>query len=318
MANPTAGGSAGVPSPEVYLTTSAWRRRLQEYTLTFRLLLSSPLSAVGFVIILFYVVDVLYAQFFLTNLNEMATNFSNSIPQAPLWWPGSTGTGGFLGTTDFGIDLTNAIILAIRTDLIYSAFVVLIGALIGTLIGIYAGYRGGMFDEVLMRATDVTYSIPFLIFAIAVAFAFNRRDFTTLNTVLLILWWPPYARLVRAQTLSVKEIKFVEASKAAGASDARIMLRHVLPNTLAPVFVQISLDLGVVTQIFAALDFIGFAGDNPYLPELGNLILLGWNKGPTSYPWTVIVPGMVLVIFTLAVNLVGDGLRDVMDPRLRR
>lgn len=280
--------------------------------------MSSPLSAVGLIILVIYAADVLYAQFFLTNLNEMVTNANNTIPQAPFWWPGGTASGGWLGTTDVGIDLTNAIILAIRTDLIYSAFVVLIGALIGTLIGIYAGYRGGMFDEILMRATDVTYSIPFLIFAIAVAFAFNRRDFTALNTVLLVLWWPPYARLVRAQTLSVKEIRFVEAAKAAGASDGRIMLRHVLPNTLAPVFVQISLDLGVVTQIFAALDFIGFAGDNPYLPELGNLILIGWNKGPQSYPWTVIIPGMVLVIFTLAVNLVGDGLRDVMDPRLRR
>jgi peptide/nickel transport system permease protein len=300
------------------LRTRAFRRRLQEYLLIFKLLLKSPLSAIGFVIILFYVADVLYAQFFLPGLETMATDFSNPIPMAPLWWPGGNAAGGWMGTTDYGIDLTGAIARAIRIDLLYSCFVVLIGALIGTLIGVYAGYRGGMFDEILMRATDVTYSIPFLIFAIAVAFAFNRRDFTTLNVVLLILWWPPYARLVRAQTLSVKEIKFVEAAQAAGASDARIVLRHVLPNTLAPVFVQVSLDLGVVTQVFAALDFIGFAGDNPFLPELGNLILIGWKKGAQAFPWTVIIPGLVLVIFTLAVNLVGDGLRDAMDPRLRR
>lgn len=297
---------------------SAWRRRIQEYKQTFRLLMRSPLVAVGFVIILIYIVDVFYAQFFLSKLSEMTPNFNDTQPRAPFWWPGGTAAGGWLGTTYPGINLTDAIIRAIRIDLMYSAFVVLIGALIGVLIGVYAGYRGGMFDEVLMRATDVTYSIPFLIFAIAVAFAFNKRDFTTLNVVLLVLWWPPYARLVRAQTLSVKEVKFVEAAKAAGASDARIMIRHVLPNTLAPVFVQVSLDLGVVTQIFAALDFIGFAGDNPNLPELGNLILIGWGTGPESFPWTVIVPGLVLVIFTLAVNLVGDGLRDVMDPRLRR
>lgn len=297
---------------------STWRRRFQEYRLTLRMLLSSPLAAIGLVIILIYVADVVYAQFAFANLSEMATNPGESIPLAPFWWPGGTALGGWFGTTEYGIDLASGIVLAIRTDLIYSTFVVLFGALIGTIIGVYAGYRGGMFDEILMRATDVTYSIPFLIFAIAVAFAFNNREFTTLNLVLLILWWPPYARLVRAQTLSVKEVKFVEAAKAAGASDARIMLRHVLPNTLAPVFVQISLDLGVVTQIFAALDFIGFAGGNPYLPELGNLILMGWDKGPQSYPWTVIIPGVVLVIFTLAVNLVGDGLRDALDPRLRR
>ena len=296
---------------------AALRRRLLEYSRTFRLLLRSPLSAVGFVILLIYVADVVYAQIFLTSLDTMVSNFNNPIPVAPFWWPGG-GAGGWMGTTDFGIDLGPAIVRAIRIDLIYSTFVVLVGALVGALIGLYAGYRGGMFDEVLMRATDVTYSIPFLIFAIAVAFAFNRRDFTTLNTVLVILWWPPYARLVRAQTLSVKEIKFVKAAKAAGASDARIMLRHILPNTLAPVFVQISLDLGVVTQVFASLDFIGFQSGNPFLPELGNIILIGWNKGPQSYPWTVIVPGLVLMFFTLAVNLVGDGLRDATDPRLRR
>jgi peptide/nickel transport system permease protein len=280
--------------------------------------MKSPLSAIGLVIIIVYVADAIYAQFFLSSLDTMATNFYSPVPVAPFWWPGGTAAGGWLGTTDYGIDLAGAIMRAIRTDLIYSAFVVLLGAVIGSVIGVYAGYRGGMFDEILMRGTDVTYSIPFLIFAIAVAFTFNRRDFATLNVVLLVLWWPPYARLVRAQTLSVKEVPFVRAALAAGAGEARIVFRHVLPNTLAPVFVQISLDLGVVTQVFAALDFIGFAGNNPFLPELGNLILIGWHKGAVAFPWTVIIPGLVLVIFTLAVNLLGDGIRDLMDPRLRR
>src|SRR5207253_579757 len=112
-------------------------------------------------------------------------------------------------------------------------------------------------------------------FVIAAAFALGMRDFLTVNVILLALWWPTYGRLVRAQTLSVRELKFVEAARAAGASDARIMLKHVLPNTLAPVFVQISLDLGVVTQIFAALNFIGFNAGNLFIPELGNLIVIG-------------------------------------------
>jgi peptide/nickel transport system permease protein len=298
--------------------TGAFRRRLGEYALTFRLLLKSPLAAAGLIILLLYVADVIYVQFFMTNVNVMSTNFNAVTPVAPFWWPGGTSAGGWLGTSYPGIDLTSGIMKAIRTDLAYSTLVVLVGAIIGGLIGLYAGYRGGLFDEVLMRGTDINYSIPFLIFAIAVAFAFQRRDFLTLNVVLLLLWWPPYARLVRAQTLSVKEMKFVEAAKIAGASDARIMLRHVLPNTLAPVAVQISLDLGVVTQVFAMLDFIGYASGNPFLPELGNLILIGWDHGFQIYPWTVLVPGVVLLIFTVAVNLVGDGLRDVMDPRLRR
>jgi len=296
---------------------SGWQRRLQEYKLMLRLLLGSPLAATGLIIVLIYVGIVIYAQFLPGN-DVMVTNFANPFPEPPFWWPGGTAVGGLLGTTYPGIDLTDAIIKAIRIDLVYSTFVVLFGAFIGALIGLYAGYRGGMFDEALMRITDVTYSIPFLVFVIAVAFAFGKRDFLTVNTVLLILWWPPYARLVRAQALSVKEIKFVEAARAAGASDARIMLRHVLPNTLAPVSVQISLDLGTVTQIFAALQFIGFNSGNLFLPELGNLINIGWEHGFRSYPWTILMPGFALLIFTVGVNLLGDGLRDVLDPRLRR
>jgi len=297
---------------------SALRRRVREYALIFRLFLRSPLAAVGFVILLAYVADVIYAQFFMANPDLLSTNFNAVTPIAPFWWPGGTAAGGWMGTSFPGIDLTSGILKAIRIDLMYSTLVVIVGALVGSLIGLYAGYRGGLFDEVLMRATDVTYSIPFLIFAIAVGFAFRQRNFLTVNIVLLVLWWPPYARLVRAQTLSVKEMKFVEAAKIAGASDARIMMRHVLPNTLAPVFVQVSLDLGVVTQVFAALDFIGFNAGNPFLPELGNLIQIGWYHGFQYYPWTVVMPAVILLVFTIAVNLVGDGLRDVMDPRLRR
>src|SRR5439155_361049 len=149
----------------------------------------------------------------------------------------------------------------------YSSIVVLGGAIVGMLVGLVAGYKGGLFDEGLMRSTDVAYSIPFLVFAIAVAYVISR-DFTTLNLSLLILWWPPYARLVRSQVLAVKANMFVEAARAAGASDLRIMFRHILPNTLAPVFVQVSLDLGVVIQIFAALIFIGFVPHSGYLREL--------------------------------------------------
>lgn len=312
----TADPTKGAAAPEA-AGFSGWQRRLQEYKLMLRLLLGSPLAATGLLIVLVYVGIVLYAQFLPAN-DSMATNFANPFPEPPFWWPGGTGAGGLLGTTYPGIDLTDAVIKAIRIDLIYSTFVVIIGALIGSLVGLYAGYRGGLFDEGLMRVTDVVYSIPFLVFVIAVAFSFGKRDFLTVNTVLLVLWWPPYARLVRAQVLSVKEIKFVEAARAAGASDTRIMLRHVLPNTLAPVSVQISLDLGTVTQIFAALEFIGFNSGNLFLPELGNLINIGWQHGFRSYPWTILMPGLALLIFTIGVNLLGDGLRDVLDPRLRR
>src|SRR2546430_3407871 len=295
-----------------------WRRRMGESRLLLRLLMKSPPAAVGLIIVLVYVGIVVYDQFFVAQNDVMIPNFNDTLPRAPFWWPGGTAAGGWFGKTNNGIDLGDAMLKAIRIDLMYSSFVVLFGALVGCLIGVFAGYRGGLFDEVLMRATDVTYSIPFLVFVIAAAFAFGKRDFLTINAILLALWWPTYARLVRAQALSVKELKFVEAARAAGASDARIMVKHVLPNTLAPVFVQISLDLGVVTQIFAALNFIGFNAGNLFIPELGNLIVVGDTASFTTYPWTVIMPGLVLLIFTVAVNLFGDGLRDVLDPRARR
>ncbi len=296
----------------------AWRRRMREYRLLLKLLLKSPPAAIGLIIVLVYLAIVVYDQFFVAQNDVMIPNFNDTLPRAPFWWPGGTSAGGWFGTTNNGIDLGDAMLKAIRIDLMYSSFVVLFGALVGCFIGVFAGYRGGLFDEALMRATDVTYSIPFLVFVIAAAFAFGRRDFLTTNLILLALWWPTYARLVRAQTHSVKELKFVEAARAAGASDGRIMMKHVLPNTLAPVFVQISLDLGVVTQIFAALNFIGFNAGNLFLPELGNLIVIGDVASFTSYPWTVVLPGVVLLIFTVAVNLLGDGLRDVLDPRARR
>ncbi len=289
-------------------------RRAREYALTVRLLLERPLAAAGLFITLFYL-GVAVAASFVPNNDTLQLNLTDPFPQPPFWLGGPAGL--WMGTTYPGVDLTMAIFKAIRIDLYYASLVVLGGALIGALVGLAAGYKGGIFDELLMRTTDVTYSIPFLVFAIAVGFVFGRTQ-TAINEALLILWWPPYARLVRAQVLSVKEYKFVEAARAAGASGPRIMFRHVLPNTLAPVFVQVSLDLGLVAQIFAALNFVGFAQGSGYLPELGNLILLGYRAGMVSYPWTIVFPGLALLVFTIGVNLLGDGLRDVLDPRLRR
>src|SRR5467141_4331284 len=228
-------GTVTVNRPQRFwrFDSEAWRRRLREYRLLLRLLMKSPPAAVGLVIVLVYLGIVIYDQFFVAQNDIMIPNFNDTLPRAPFWWPGGTAAGGWFGKTNNGIDLGDAMLKAIRIDLMYSSFVVLFGALVGCLVGVFAGYRGGLFDEILMRATDVTYSIPFLVFVIAAAFAFGRRDFFTVNAILLALWWPTYARLVRSQTLSVREFKFVEAARAAGASHARTTLKHVFPNPLA-------------------------------------------------------------------------------------
>jgi peptide/nickel transport system permease protein len=153
------------------------------------------------------------------------------------------------------------------------------------------------------------------VFAIAVGFILGRA-LNDISLALIIVWWPLYARYARGQALSIKENSYIEASRASGVGSWGIMLRHIAPNTLTPVFVQISLDLGTVVQVFAALDFIGFASSNPYLPELGTIISDGFNYA-LSAPWGVIFPGVTILIFAIGMNLLGDGLRDALDPRNR-
>jgi peptide/nickel transport system permease protein len=136
-----------------------------------------------------------------------------------------------------------------------------------------------------------------------------------MSLALVLVWWPLYARYTRSTTLSTKEFTFVEAARASGVSRIRIIFRHILPNSLPPVFIQFSLDLGAIMVIFSTLAFIGFI-TNASVPELGYLTSLGLNYVQTA-PWAVIFPGVVITIFALAVNLLGDGLRDVIDPRRR-
>jgi peptide/nickel transport system permease protein len=165
-----------------------------------------------------------------------------------------------------------------------------------------------------MRITDIFFSIPYLILALAVGFILGR-SLMNMSIALAIVWWPLYARYTRSQTLSTKELTFVEAAKASGVSRVKITFKHILPNSLPPVFIQISLDLGSIMVIFSTLAFIGFIA-TANVPELGYLTSLGLYYVETA-PWALIFPGLAITLFALAVNLVGDGLRDVIDPRRR-
>ncbi|WP_252896485.1 ABC transporter permease [Metallosphaera hakonensis] len=259
-----------------------------------------------------YVIDALLMQFYpevigVRNPNTLIYNFINPVPQPPsAQYP--------LGTTYPGVNLLQAIMEAIRVDLGFSLLIVVSGALIGAVIGVLAAYIGGYLDEVLMRVTDIFFSVPYLVLALAVGFVLGR-SLNSMVIALIIVWWPIYARYSRSLTLSLRESMFIEAAKASGASNLRIMFRHILPNTLPPILVQISLDLGSVVGIFATLAFIGFI-PNANIPELGYLTSLGLNY-IQSAPWTVIFPGLAITLFALSVNLMGDGLRDVIDPRRR-
>jgi peptide/nickel transport system permease protein len=287
--------------------------RFDQTKLTLRILFENVTSAAGLLIVLGYVliaiIDAVYPQLIgVVNAYAEVPDYTNPVPQPPSWQH-------LFGTTYPGIDLYQAVVAAIRVDLWYSFVIVLAGALVGILVGVVAAYYSGFLDEILMRITDIFLSIPYLPFAIAVGFVLGR-GLDELSLALVIVWWPLYARYARGQALSIKENAYVEAARASGVGSWGIITKHIVPNVLTPVFVQISLDLGTVVQTFAALTFIGFASANPLLPELGKLISDGFPYA-ISAPWVVIFPGVAILIFAVAMNLLGDGLRDALDPRYR-
>jgi len=220
-----------------------------------------------------------------------------------------------LGTDGWGRDLLKMIILALPVDL-ENAFIIVAGAAVfGTLLGAFAGYVGGVVDEAVLRVTDIFLAFPGLVLALVFAAMFGR-SIPTLRLAILLVWWPPYVRLMRGQILAEKEKTYVEALRALGAGHFRILFKHIIPNAIYPILVQATLDLGGVVLTFSALMFLGFS-PTPSLPELGNLASDGYQH-IFEAPWLIIFPGLVMLVMALAFNLVGDGLRDVLDPRLRR
>ena len=220
-----------------------------------------------------------------------------------------------LGTDDFGRDLFQMIMIAIPLDLAIALEIVLIATAVGVFIGAVAAYSGGKIDEILLRITDIFFAFPGLILALVLA-AVLGRTITTLTIAVLIVWWPTYVRLIRGQILAEKSKNYVEALRSLGLSSNRILFLHIIPNSIYPVLVQCTLDIGGVILTFSALMFLGFS-PSPVLPELGNLA----SAGVTYFfqaPWLIFFPGATIVVISLAFNLIGDGIRDVLDPRLRR
>ena len=220
-----------------------------------------------------------------------------------------------LGTDSFGRDLFQMIILALPLDLGISFSIVLSAVVIGVVLGSVAAYAGGYLDEAILRVTDIFFAFPSLVLAIVLLAVFGRT-LPILTIAVLVVWWPIYVRLIRSQILSEKEKPYAEALKAVGAGRFRILFRHILPNAIYPVLVQLTLDIGGVILVFSTLMFLGFSPDQR-LPELGNLVSSGIQYVNTA-PWLIIFPGLTILIVALGFNLLGDGIRDILDPRLRR
>lgn len=221
----------------------------------------------------------------------------------------------WFGTTDLGQDILSLVIAGARISLLCGIAVVAFASVVGSLIGGIAGYLGGWVDEVLMRVTDIFLSLPSLILAMAVAAALGG-GLVEVILALVLSWWPGFARLARGEVIAVREEAFVQSAYAIGASPARILARHILPNVISAIVVKASLDVGFAILAVASLGFIGI-GVKPPTPEWGTL-LSGARTLMPDYWWTAAFPGLAISIAVLGFNLLGDGLRDVLDPKSRR
>jgi peptide/nickel transport system permease protein len=222
-----------------------------------------------------------------------------------------------LGTDQLGRDILARIVHGGRNTLGGSLLAVAILSVLGTVIGGFAGYARGAVDSVLMRLTDAVLSFPYLVLALALAATFSPSLFTVVVAVALT-WWGHYARVIRGMVLAIRETPFVEAAHAVGAGHLHMIGRHVLPNIVAPIVVLSTLDLGLIVLSIAALSYLGL-GVQPPAPEWG-MMLNEARLFMFTAPHLMLVPGATIFVTVLAANLVGDALRDVLDPRyvLRR
>ena len=229
--------------------------------------------------------------------------------------PPTTTAHHFFGTDEIGRDYFSRVIWGIRTSEEVGVFVAVVSSIIGLLVGAAAGYYGGWVDNLLMRLTDLVLTLPALAILLTAAALLGQGSQWRVSVILALFFWTGIARVVRGIFLSLREKEYVEAAKASGANDMRIMFRHILPNTLGPIIVNgtIAVAAAIITE--AALSFLGF-GIQPPTPSLGVLVA-GGQTNPQQW-WLTVFPGLTIVVVVLCVNFMGDGLRDALDPTQRR
>lgn len=258
---------------------------------------------IGGVIVIAWLVVLLTVHWWAPYDPTMLAGPRLSAPSAANW----------LGTDALGRDVLSRTLYGVRQSLPIALAVIACSVLIGTALGALAGYAGGLLDEIIMRFVDVTLSFPPILLAMAVTASLGP-GLGNAAIAMVIVWWPIYARLMRAQVLSVREREHVEAAIASGAGPVRVLFKHILPLCWSPVIVNATMDFGQVVLLAASLSFIGL-GAVPPTPEWGQMI----SEGALHFYrwWIAAGPGIAILSIVLGFNFLGDGLRDILDPRSR-
>lgn len=222
------------------------------------------------------------------------------------------GAAHLMGTDTYGRDMLSRVLIGAQTSISSTFALVAIITVFGTIVGIFCGYYGGVVDSVMMRISDICLAFPGLVFAMAVAAILNGGVQNAVIALALISW-PKYSRIARSQTLSMKSLPYMQAAQLAGDSALQMILRHVLPNIVGPILVTSMLDIGTMMMEIAGLSFLGL-GAQPPVAEWGSMMSSGRSMLQT-YPWIVLSPGLAIFVSVVIFNLLGDTIRDYMDPK---
>ncbi len=271
-----------------------------------RALRANPLLMVGGVLVLVIVLVAIFAPLLASAPGDAGTA---THPLDVLRGPSATH---WFGTDQVGRDILSRVVYGTRVSPVIAVIVLAIACAIGVPLGLAAGFLGGWVDELIMRVTDVFLAFPPLLLALALA-AVLPASLTSLTIAIAAVWWPWYVRLLRGQAASVAGRPYVETCRALGISRMRIIFRHVLPNSITPLLVQVSLDVGGVILTASALSFLGLGAQDP-TPDWGLMVAEGQSYFTPDW-WLVTFPGLAILVTAFAFNLLGDGLRDVLDPK---
>lgn len=283
--------------------------KIKEFKLSFFLLNQNLLTRSAFILLLLIALVGVFAIWIIPYPDHVTVG---NDPANSLLPPSATN---FFGTDELGRDIFSRVLYGAGISLQAALVTVSCAVVIGSALGAIAGAKGGWIDEIIMRITDIFLSFPPLLLSISIA-ALMGPSLTNAKIAIVIAWWPWYTRLVRGQAISIKEKQFSKAAETIGTSQIKIIFRHIVPNCISPVIIQASMDMGAVILSLAGLSFLGLGAQAP-TPEWGLMINTSRNYFMTA-PWYTIFPGVAIFLTVLSFNLLGDGIREILDPKTRK